>query len=299
MDPWPGFRYTGSVRACYPLSPPRSLPLNIERPDYAQDGEPKSERDIKLSSLIRQLSLNEQSKMRIVCRMAREVLTEASGIIRAGVTTDEIDAVVHAGCLKRNAYPSPLNYRKFPKSCCTSVNEVICHGIPDRRPLERGDLVNVDVTLFYDGMHGDVNETFIVGGSEACDEAGRLLVESARECLEEAIKACKPGFKFRNLGTVIQRTASRNGHSVVKTYCGHGINQLFHCAPSVPHYAGNKAVGVMKPGQVFTIEPMINEGGWRDVHWLDGWTAVTEDGGRSAQFEHTLLVTDTGVEILT
>ncbi|KAF3975645.1 hypothetical protein CMV_001124, partial [Castanea mollissima] len=190
-------------------------------------------------------------------------------------------------------YPSPLNYHSFPKSCCTSVNEVICHGIPDARKLEDGDIVNVDVSVYYKGVHGDLNETYFVGN---VDEESRRLVQCTYESLEKAIAIVKPGVRFREIGEVINRHTTMSGFSVVKSYCGHGIGELFHCAPNIPHYGRNKAVGVMKAGQTFTIEPMINAGVWRDRMWPDGWTAVTADGKRSAQFEHTLLVTETGVE---
>jgi methionyl aminopeptidase len=181
--------------------------------------------------------------------------------------------------------------------------EPATNPVPDRlrsgvesRPLEEGDIVNLDISVFYKGMHSDLNETFIVG---KCDRDSQKLVEGAYSCLMEAIKACKPGFLYRDLGNIIQRVAGVNGLSVVRTYCGHGVGQFFHCAPSIPHYADNKAVGVMAEGHVFTIEPMINQGSYRDRIWPDNWTAVTVDGKRSAQFEHTLLITKTGVEILT
>jgi methionyl aminopeptidase len=154
----------------------------------------------------------------------------------------------------------------------------------------------VDVTVCYKGCHGDLNETYFVGN---VDEASRQLVKCTYECLEKAIAIVKPGVRFREIGEIVNRHATMSGLSVVRSYCGHGIGDLFHCAPNIPHYARNKAVGVMKAGQTFTIEPMINAGGWRDRTWPDGWTAVTADGKRSAQFEHTLLVTETGVEVLT
>ncbi|KAK3288917.1 Microtubule-associated protein 1A, partial [Cymbomonas tetramitiformis] len=213
-----------------------------------------------------------------------------------GITTDEIDKVVHDTIVAGGGYPSPLNYHSFPKSVCTSVNEVICHGIPDARILEDGDVVNVDVTACLDGWHGDLNETFCVGN---VSDENKHLVKTAYECLFKAIEMVKPGTRYRDVGDAISRHASNNKLSVVKTYCGHGIGDLFHCAPNVPHYARNKAVGVMKVGQTFTIEPMINQGSWKDMTWPDGWTAVTEDGKHSAQFEHTMVVTETGVELLT
>uniref|UniRef100_A0A914DZX0 Methionine aminopeptidase n=1 Tax=Acrobeloides nanus TaxID=290746 RepID=A0A914DZX0_9BILA len=235
--------------------------------------------------------------MRVAGRLGREVLDEAARAIAPGVTTDEIDRVVHEACIERECYPSPLGYYKFPKSVCTSVNEVICHGIPDMRPLENGDLCDVDVTVYHRGFHGDLNETFFVGDKVSEDK--RKLVQVTYECLQQAIELVRPGVKFRDIGNVIQKHANANGYSVVKRYCGHGIHRLFHTAPNVPHYAKNKAVGVMKAGNTFTIEPMINMGLAGDDHWPDDWTAVTIDGKPSAQFEQTLLVTETGCDILT
>ncbi|KAL9112507.1 MAG: hypothetical protein Q9187_007765, partial [Circinaria calcarea] len=210
-----------------------------------------------------------------------------------------IDEVVHNACIERDSYPSPLNYAHFPKSVCTSVNEVICHGIPDQRVLLDGDILNIDVTLYHGGFHGDINETYYVGAKAAANPESVRVVETSRECLEQAIQIVKPGMLFRDPGTVIEKHAKSRGCSVVKTYCGHGINQLFHTTPNVPHYAKNKAVGIAKPGMCFTIEPMITLGTYRDKTWPDDWTSVTQDGSRTAQFEHTLLVTEDGVEVLT
>jgi len=162
--------------------------------------------------------------------------------------------------------------------------------------LQDGDIVNVDISLYHDGVHGDVNATFLVGN---VDEQSRKLVEVTRESLDKAIAMVKPGALYRDVGNVISKHVVQNGFSVVRTYCGHGIGSLFHTTPSIPHYAKSKAVGVMKPGHVFTIEPMINEGVWQDVLWPDNWTSATKDGKRSAQFEETLLVTETGCEVLT
>lgn len=179
---------------------------------------------------------------------------------------------------------------------CISPNELICHGIPDDRPFEAGDIVNCDVTVYRGGYHGDCNATFYVG---ACDADSVRVVEAARNSLAAAIKQVRPGALYRDLGKTITRVATRARCSVVKSYCGHGINQLFHCAPNVPHYAKNKAVGAMKPGHIFSVEPMINLGTWQDRLWPDDWSAPTADGKRSAQFEHTLLVTANGVDVLT
>ncbi|SAM08464.1 hypothetical protein [Absidia glauca] len=294
-DPFPKYAYTGDLRAVYPLSPPRQVPKSIDYPDYAETSIPVSEERAR-GSAIKVLSEKEIEGMRTVCKIAREVLDIGAKAIRPGITTDEIDRIVHEATIERGAYPSTLNYYKFPKSLCTSVNEVICHGIPDQRPLKDGDILNLDVSCYYGGFHGDLNETYLVGN---VDEKGQHLVKTSRECLEKAIAIVKPGVRYRDLGKVITDHATKNGFSVVRTICGHGINQLFHCAPNVPHYANNKAVGIMKPGHVFTIEPMICEGTWRDELWPDNWTAVTADGARSAQFEHTMVVTETGVEILT
>jgi methionyl aminopeptidase len=192
-----------------------------------------------------------------------------------------------------------LNYNHFPKSVCTSVNEVICHGIPDQRVLEDGDILNLDVTLFHNGYHGDLNETYYVGDKALADPDNVRLVETTRECLAKAIANVKPGMLFREAGDIIEKHAKTQNCSVVKTYCGHGINQVFHCAPNIPHYAKNKAVGKARPGMTFTIEPMISLGSYRDKTWPDDWTSVTSDGSRTAQFEHTLLVTEDGVEVLT
>jgi len=295
-NPWPSFKFTGELRPIYPLSPRRLVPSHIPRPDYAEDGIPTSER-LRAGQPPRILNTAEQEKMRTVCRLAREVLDIAASYVKPGVTTDFIDSIVHEEIIKRGAYPSPLNYRDFPKSVCTSVNEVICHGIPDQRKLREGDVVNLDVTLYYDGFHGDLNETYPVG---RVDDATLKLISTTRQCLDAAIKICKPGALFRDIGKAIEPIALANGCSVVRTYTGHGINQLFHCSPNVPHYAKNKAVGTMKPGMTFTIEPMINltkKPG--EEHWPDNWTAVTVDGNPSAQFEETLLITETGVENLT
>ncbi|KAI7899958.1 peptidase M24, structural domain-containing protein [Cokeromyces recurvatus] len=295
-DPFPNYRYTGELRAVYPLSPRRHVPEHIMRPDYAETSIPVSEQNVRMSSTIKVLNAEEIEGMRKVCKIAREVLDIGAAAIRPGITTDEIDEIIHNATIERGAYPSPLNYYQFPKSVCTSVNEVICHGIPDKRPLKDGDIVNLDVTCYYNGFHGDMNATYCVGN---VDEKGKKLINTARECLEKAIAMVKPGIRYRDFGKVIEEHAKKNGFSVVRTFSGHGINQLFHCAPNVPHYNGNKAVGIIKPGHCFTIEPMICEGGWRDEIWPDNWTAVTVDGKRSAQFEHTLLVTENGVEILT
>ncbi|XP_043596717.1 methionine aminopeptidase 1 [Bombus pyrosoma] len=296
-NPWPFYHYTGKLRP-YKREPRREVPEHIKRPDYATHptGLSVSEQSVRGSAQIKILDDEEIEGMRVACKLGREVLDEAARACDVGVTTAEIDRAVHEACIERDCYPSPLNYYQFPASCCTSVNEVICHGIPDTRPLEDGDICNVDVTVYHNGFHGDLNETFLVGNVKP---EVKKLVEVTYECLSKAIDIVRPGEKYREIGNIIQKHAQAHGFSVVRSYCGHGIHRLFHTAPSVPHYAKNKAVGVMKPGHCFTIEPMISQGTWRDEMWPDTWTAVTADGQWSAQFEHTLLVTETGCDILT
>lgn len=192
-----------------------------------------------------------------------------------------------------------MNYVNFPKSVCTSVNEVICHGIPDQRPLLDGDILNIDISLYHEGYHADLNETYYIGDKAKADPDSVRVVEAARDCLDESIKIVKPGMLFREPGNVIEKVAKSRKCGVVRAYCGHGVNQLFHATPSIPHYGKNKAVGAAKPGMCFTIEPMITVGSYRDKTWPDDWTSTTVDGKRTAQFEHTLLVTEDGVEVLT
>ncbi|KAJ7920580.1 peptidase M24, structural domain-containing protein [Mycena leptocephala] len=241
------------------------------------------------------LNAEEIEKMRTICRMSREVLDLAAAAIRPGVTTDEIDEIVHNATIERNAYPSDLNYRKFPKSVCTQRGHLPRYTRP--KEAERRDIINLDISVYYQGFHGDLNGTYPVG---QIDEESAKLIRTTRECLDKAIEICKPGALFRDIGKIIEPIAHSNGCTPVRTYIGHGINSMFHDAPDIPHYAKNKAVGTMKPGMVFTIEPMINLGSnWNVVHWPDNWTATTVDGKRSAQFEETLLITETGVEVLT
>jgi methionyl aminopeptidase len=271
------------------VSPRRPVPEAIARPDYAATGRPRAGgKDVKTP--------DEIARLRLACRAAAQVLRVGGAAVRAGVTTDALDEICHDETLRLGGYPSPLNYRGFPKSICTSPNEVICHGIPDSRPLEDGDIVNLDITVFLEGMHGDCSATFLVG---QVDEAGRRLVRVARECLERGIAAVRPGLPIGVIGGAIEPHAARFGYGVVRDYCGHGIGETFHTSLQIPHHQDPRARTVMAPGMTFTIEPMITEGDWAASLWQDGWTAVTADGRRSAQFEHTLLVTGDGAEILT
>jgi methionyl aminopeptidase len=235
-------------------------------------------------------------RIRRACRAAAEVLAEGARAVRPGVSTDEIDVVVHEACLARGGYPSTLNYHGYPKSLCTSVNEVILHGIPDSRPLADGDIVNLDVTIYLEGMHGDCSATFLVGD---VDQASRRLVRVTREAMMLGIEAVRPGRPLSDVGRAIERHASAHGYGVVRAFCGHGIGEDFHMDPQVLHYYEPRSRTVLEEGMVFTVEPMLTMGSPEHVVWSDGWTAVTTDGQRAAQFEHTILVTRDGAEILT
>lgn len=258
------FDFTGNLRPTL-YSPRRSVLPNIRKPDYADHPQGVSfseQRDKTTHNSIRvytEKQLKEPDDptgLRHACRMGREVLDIAGKALKVGTTTDEIDRVVHDACMEREVYPSPLNYYNFPKSVCTSINECICHGIPDYREIQDGDIVNLDVTTYNKGgYHGDLNETYMVG---KVDGDGVRLVETAFECLKRAMSLVKPGTLYRDLGNAIDKSAKKNKCSVVHTYCGHGIGSLFHTTPNIPHYAKNKAKGVMKVGHVFTIEPMVS-----------------------------------------
>jgi methionyl aminopeptidase len=272
-------------------------PPHIVAPDYAVTGRSISEQKADRSASIHVHTPEEIAKMRHACAIGREVLDIAGRFLRAGLTGDEIDRIVHHACIERNAYPSPLNYYDFPKSVCVSVNEIICHGIPDFRALQDGDIVNIDVSVYIDGFHADLNEMYMIG---EVDEDSKRLVKTSYLALQAACAMIKPGTFYRDVGMEITKVATKGGCAVVKKYSGHGVGKLFHATPTIPHYAHNKGVGIMRPGHIFTIEPMLNLGtNWGDVLWPDNWTAATKDGKRSAQFEHTFLVTETGCEILT
>jgi methionyl aminopeptidase len=273
------------------ISPMRPVPASIARPDYVATGVPRRRKESRVKSP------DVIERMRRTCKLAAEVLVGTAEAIAPGVTTDELDAIAHDLAIAAGSYPSPLNYNGFPKSICTSVNEVICHGIPDSRPLRDGDIVNLDVTLFREGVHGDTNATFLVG---TVDELSRHLVRVTRECLEKAIEAVRPGRPTSDIGRAIQEHAEAEGFSVVRAFTGHGVAHEFHTGLHILHYFEPRdARVVMEPGMTFTIEPMIAVGAWQHRIWDDQWTAVTVDGRRTAQFEHTLVVTDDGVEILT
>ncbi len=272
------------------VSPRRTVPAGIARPEYALTGEPSS----RASRAVR--TPDEIEHMRIAGRVAAEVLIEVGSAVAAGVTTDELDRIGHDACIARGAYPSPLNYRGFPKSLCTSVNEVICHGIPDSRKLLEGDVVNVDVTAFIEGVHGDTNATFVVG---EVDDASRDLIRITRQAMHAGIATVRPGSRINEIGRAIEAAVKGGNYGVVREFIGHGIGDQFHTSLQIPHYYQASARTVIEEGMTFTIEPMITIGSPALYVWDDDWTAVTLSGQRCAQFEHTLLVTSDGVEILT
>ena len=273
------------------ISARRSVPRQIVRPDYAATGEPGGKRKVRLVK-----NDDEIARMRRACHAAARVLNALKPHVQPGATTDQIDAVAHDLYIAEGGYPSPLNYHGFPKSICTSVNEVICHGIPDSRKLESGDIVNCDVTIFLDGMHGDCSATYFVG--EVAAES-RRLVEVTYECMIKGIGVVRPGARIRDIGQAIQTHAHAYGYGVVREYVGHGIGEQFHMEPTVLHYYEPRAKTVIEAGMTFTIEPMITLGHPATAVWDDDWTVVTVDGSRTAQWEHTVLVTKSGVEILT
>ncbi|MFE3448203.1 type I methionyl aminopeptidase [Nonomuraea sp. NPDC059194] len=271
------------------ISPMRKVPAHIQRPEYVGRKQPKTgEADVKTPELI--------ERMRVAGRIAAQALEEVGKHIAPGVTTDELDRIGHEFLLDHNAYPSTLGYRGYPKSLCTSINEVICHGIPDDTVLRDGDIVNIDITAFIGGVHGDTDATYLVG---EVDEESRLLVERTREAMMRAIKAVAPGRQLNVVGRVIEAYAKRFGYGVVRDFTGHGIGTTFHSGLMVPHYDDPSLQVELVPGMTFTIEPMLTLGTIDYEIWPDKWTAVTKDRKRTAQFEHTILVTDTGSEILT
>jgi len=274
----------------YPMSPLRQVPAHIERPAYV--GHPRPERyagsDVQTPETI--------EKMREAGRIAAKAMEAGSAVIAPGVTTDEIDEVVHDFIVANDAYPSTLGYRGYPKSCCTSVNEVICHGIPDSRPLVEGDIVKVDVTAFKNGVHGDNCATFFCG--EVAEDS-RLLTERTQESMNRAIRAVRPGRQVNVIGRVIESYARRFGYGVIRDYTGHGVHTAFHSGLVIPHYDEPLVDAVLEVGMTFTIEPMLALGDQRSHMWDDGWTVVTNDHSRVAQFEQTLVVTPDGAEILT
>ncbi|WP_235557584.1 type I methionyl aminopeptidase [Nocardioides sp. Leaf307] len=272
------------------VSPRRPVPAHIVRPEYVDRPAPApfEGSEVKDAETI--------ERMRAACRLAAQARETVGAAVQPGVTTDELDRLGHEFLCDHGAYPSTLGYRGFPKSLCSSVNEIVCHGIPDSRVVEDGDIVNIDITAYLDGVHGDTNATFLAGD---VDEESRLLVERTREALDRAIRAVRPGRRLNVIGRVIETYARRFDYGVVREFTGHGIGTHFHAGLVVPHYDDPHYDDVINVGMTFTIEPMLNLGTHEWTMWDDGWTVATKDLRRSAQFEHTLLVTADGAEVLT
>lgn len=292
---WDGFEFAGKCRPGK-QTPRRGVPTSIMLPDYAKDSIPKG-KGPRLPWQVDVKTEEDIEGMRVAGRIAREVLDAAGRLVKPGISTDDVDKLAHDFTVSKGAYPSPLNYHGFPKSVCTSVNEVICHGIPDTTSLlEEGDMVNIDVTIYFNGYHGDCSEMFTVG---EVDQAGKELLQVTYDSWVKAMDFCEPGRPYKDIGGIIEDYVSQFGFSTTRQFCGHGIGSIFHTTPNILHYRNKEPNGVMQPGHTFTIEPMINEGTDKVLFWPDKWTATTADGGRSAQFEHTLLMTEDGVVPLT
>jgi methionyl aminopeptidase len=271
------------------VSPLRPVPSSITAPEYVGRKRPRlGEPDVKDAETI--------ERMRVAGRIAAQALAEVGRHVEPGVTTDELDRVGHEFLISHGAYPSTLGYRGYPKSLCTSLNEVICRGIPDDTVIADGDIVNVDITAYIGGVHGDTNATFLAGN---VDEESRLLVERTREAMMRGIRAVAPGRPLNAIGRVIESYARRFGYGVVRDFTGHGIGTTFHSGLVVPHFDDPETTVIMEEGMTFTIEPMLTLGTISYDIWPDGWTAVTRDRKRTAQFEHTLAVTADGYDILT
>lgn len=273
------------------LSAAREVPPSIERPEYVGKPSPAPFTGSEINDP------ETIERIRRTARLSAQALQAVGQAVRPGITTDELDRIAHEFAVANNAYPSSLGYRGFPKSICTSVNEVICHGIPDSTVLREGDIVNIDITLYREGVHGDNSATFLVG---EVDDESALLVERTKKAMERGIRAVRPGREVNVIGRVIESYARRFDYGVVREFTGHGVGRAFHSGLIIPHYdAAPMYDDVMEPGMVFTIEPMLTLGSPEWEMWDDGWTVVTADRGRTAQFEHMVLVTDSGAEILT
>jgi methionyl aminopeptidase len=286
----PAGNATGSPVQPYPVSPMRRVPVSIQRPPYVGKMGPEEYDgpDEMPEETVR--------AMREAGTIAADAMAEAAKAIAPGVSTDYLDAIAHEYMLDHYAWPATLNYRGFPKSICTSVNEVVCHGIPDARPLDDGDLVKIDVTAYKNGVHGDTCATYFCG---EVDEASRLLAERTKEAMERAILAVRPGRPLSVIGRVIESYAKRFNYGVVREYTGHGVHTAFHSGLVVLHYDEPRLSTVITEGMTFTIEPMLTLGDPAVRVWDDGWTVVTRDGSRCAQFEQTLVVRRWGAEVLT
>ncbi len=284
-DPKTGYLLPGEI------SPARAVPNNISRPSYVGKSAPAkwTGGDVRTP--------DEIEKIRAAGKIAAQAIELVGEHARPGVTTDELDRIGHEFLLKNGAYPSTLGYRGYPKSLCSSVNEVICHGIPDNTVLQDGDIVNIDITAFKNGFHGDSNKTFLVG--DVADEV-KLLVERTHEAMMRGAAAALPGREINIIGRAIETYAKRFGYGVVRDFTGHGIGEAFHSGLIIPHYDSAPLYSEeIKVGMVFTIEPMLTLGTHQWDMWPDNWTVTTKDKSISAQFEHTFAVTENGLDILT
>jgi len=272
------------------LSPRRTVPTAIGQPEYVGKSAPAAHQggDRYEPEVV--------DRIRVASQLAATALTLILESAKPGMTTDELDAIGHEYLLANNAYPSTLGYRGFPKSICTSLNEVVCHGIPDDTVLEEGDLLNVDITAFIGGVHGDTNASVIVGQGSA--EVAQLL-ERTKEAMLRGIRAAQPGREVNVIGRAIESYAKRFGYGVVRDFTGHGVGTSFHTGLIIPHYDAPEYNTVIEPGMVFTIEPMITLGSYEWDLWSDGWTVTTKDKSVTAQFEHTIYISEDGPEILT
>lgn len=281
---------TGLLEPGY-ITPMRPVPAAIPRPEYVgkqHPNEPDGTGDL--------YTPEEVERVRRAARIAAAALAHLEPFAVPGVTTERLDELAHDFLVRHGAYPSTLGYRGFPKSCCTSLNEVICHGIPDDTVLEEGDILNVDITAYFEGMHGDTNRMYLIGN---VDEASRLLVERTHEATMRGIRAAKPGREVNVIGRVIEKYARRFGYESVHDYTGHGVGRSFHSGLIIPHYDAPQFTDIIEPGMIFTVEPMLVTGSQAWRQWDDDWTVVTRDGSRCAQYEHTILITEGGPEILT
>ncbi|KAL9423425.1 hypothetical protein AB3S75_035501 [Citrus x aurantiifolia] len=272
------------------VSPRLPVPDHIPKPPYVSS--------TSLPDLSPEYQIHDSesiAKMRAACELAAQVLDAAGKLVRPSVTTNEIDKAVHQMIIEAGAYPSPLGYGGFPKSVCTSVNECMCHGIPDSRRLQDGDIINIDVTVYLNGYHGDTSKTFLCGN---VSDGLKRLVKVTEECLEKGIAVCKDGASFKKIGKRISEHAEKYGFGVVERFVGHGVGKVFHSEPIIYHNR-NENPGCMVEGQTFTIEPILTMGSIECITWPDNWTTLTADGNPAAQFEHTILITRTGAEILT
>ncbi|KAJ8255409.1 hypothetical protein GJAV_G00204560 [Gymnothorax javanicus] len=287
---WRKWQRSHSVVRPETVRPAYAVPKHIMRPDYVTTG--------IMPDWAGYIEIKDEDQiqgLRRACQLARHILLLTGRRLKVGMTTDEIDFIVHQEAIRHNAYPSPLRYGGFPKSVCTSVNNVVCHGIPDSRPLQDGDIINIDVTVYLEGYHGDTSETFLIG---RVDERGRRLVEAARRCRDDAIATCRPGAPLCVIGNTISQIASSYAFQVCPYFIGHGIGSYFHGHPEIWHHANDNDL-LMEEGMAFTIEPILMEGSSEFRILKDKWTAVSADDKRSAQFEHTVVITSDGVEILT